>query len=302
MIPDWDTNCVFVSALLPARHPLLWEELVRALDQNHVEHHLLQATRDIWVRDFMPVQVAAGHFVLFRYQPDYLLGDEGLITPEDARRAIPHHDDLRASRINLDGGNLVAALKRVVLTDKVYKENPEFGRPALREELAAVLQAECLVVPKEPYDVIGHADGVVRFLDEDRVVVNDYRDIDPGYGERLETALCRQGLVVEHLPHFRVEEEHDGIPSAAGNYVNYLRVGRLVIVPAYGVTQDDLACKTLERLLPEARVVPLRCEGLAREGGVFNCVTWTICASSKGSEQESVDPLSGTGEKSHVTA
>jgi agmatine deiminase len=276
MAPDWQANLVHFSDLLPARYPGLWRRLAAIFDAAGVEHRLLQGTRDIWVRDFMPVQVEAGNFVLFRYQPGYLRGREHLTTPDEARKAAVPGDRLRTSGINLDGGNVVEDSGKVLLTDKVYTENRGHERPLLRAELAEVLCAEVVVVPKEPYDVIGHADGVVRFIDEDRVVVNDYTEIEPACGRRLEAALRRRGLALERLPHFRTDEVVDGIPSAAGNYVNFLRVGRLVVVPAYGVPQDDLACRTLERLLPGAIVVPLRCEGLAREGGVLNCVAWVV--------------------------
>jgi agmatine deiminase len=276
MIPDWQTTFVYFSALLLARHPALWEGLVRVLDEAGVGHRLLEGTRDVWVRDFMPVQAATADFVLFRYRPDYLLAHDLLVTPDTVRSMAPRGGRLRTCDINLDGGNVVASVNRVILTDKVFQENPRYGRTALQAELARVLRAECVLVPREPGDAIGHADGVVRFLDEGRVVVNDYREAEPSYGRRLEAALRHRGLAVERLPHFRTDEVVDGIPSAAGNYANFLRVGRLVVVPAYGVRQDDLACRTLEKLLPEATIVPLRCEGLAREGGVLNCVAWTI--------------------------
>lgn len=276
MIADWDTDTVHFSSLLPDRHPALWSRLVAILDAAGIPHGLIEGTRDIWVRDFMPVQVAADEFVLFDYQPDYLRGHGHLVAPDEARSKVPPGGRLRRCEINLDGGNVVARGGLAILTDEVYKENPGRERSVLRAELAEVLRTGVVVVPKEPYDVIGHADGVVRFVGDGAVVVNDYREVDNGYGERLEAALCRHGLHVERLPHFRVEEQHDGIPSAVGNYVNFLRVGRLVVVPAYGVPKDDLACRTLERLLPGASGVPLRCEGLAREGGVLNCVAWTI--------------------------
>lgn len=288
MITDWQTDSVHFSALLPARHPDLWSRLVAVLDAAGVPHRLIEGTRDIWVRDFMPVQAAAAEFVLFHYGPDYLCGHEHLVTPDEARRQVPPGGKLRRCDINLDGGNVVASTKLAILTDKVYKENPGQDRNRLLAELAEVLRAGVVVVPKEPYDVIGHADGVVRFVEEGVVVVNDFSEVDPGYGGRLETTLRRHGLAVELLPHFRVEEEDDGIPSAVGNYVNFLRVGRLVVVPVYGVPQDDLACKTLERLLPRASVVPLRCEGLAREGGVLNCVAWTTRSPESGPVTDSV--------------
>ncbi len=278
MIPDWQTDIVHFSDLLPARHPDLWSRLVAVLDAAGVSYGLIVGTRDIWARDYMPVQVADGEFVLFDYRPDYLRGHEHLVTPDEARCHIPPRSMVRRCGINLDGGNVITDGTLTLLTDKVYRENPGHDRGRLRRELAEVLQAEVVVVPKEPYDVIGHADGVVRFIEDGVVAVNYYREVDPGYGGRLEAALRQHGLAVERLPYAPTGEEHDGIPSAAGCYANYLRIGRLVVVPAYGLPQDDLACRTLERLLPTATVVPLRCEGLARDGGVLNCVAWTIRA------------------------
>lgn len=224
----------------------------------------------------MPVQVTQDDFVLFDYRPNYLCGHEHLVTPDEARSLVPPDGRLRRCDINLDGGNVVAGVGKVIVTDKVYKENPGRERSVLRDQLAEVLRAEVAVVPREPYDVIGHADGVVRFVEEGVVVANDYNEVDPRYGVRLEAALRRHGLAVERLPCFRFDESHEGIPSAVGNFANFLRIGTQVIVPAYGIPQDDLACRVLDRLLPGATVVPLRCEGLAREGGVLNCVAWTI--------------------------
>jgi agmatine deiminase len=274
MVPDWQTELVYFSGLLPARHPELWSRLIAILDAASVGHRLIKGTRDIWARDYMPVQAAVGDFVLFRYRPDYLRGHEDLVTPDEVRGAVPH-GRIRTCDINMDGGNVVASSDKAILTDKVYKENPGLEGPALREELARVLRAECIVIPKEPYDVIGHSDGVVRFLNEGVVVVSDYTEVDPSYGRRLEAALRRHGLIAERLPYFQTAAEYDGIPSAMGCYVNFLRVGRLVVVPAFGVPRDDLACRALERLVPGATVVPVRCEGLAREGGVLNCIAWT---------------------------
>ncbi len=275
MIPDWQTDRVYFSALLPTRHPDLWSRLTTVLKTAGVGYRLLEGTRDVWVRDFMPVQTGTGEFVLFRYRPDYLAGRPDLTTPDAVRGAVPL-GTIRACGLNLDGGNVVADDSTAVLMDKVYRENPNRPRSALRAELARLLRAEVVVLPREPGDVIGHADGVVRFVADGLAVVNDYRASAPGYGARLEAALRRLGLELERLPYLAVDEAQEGIPSAVGNYVNFLRIGRLVLVPAYGAPQDDPACRTLERLLPGASVVPVRCEGLAGDGGVLNCVAWCV--------------------------
>ncbi len=68
------------------------------------------------------------------------------------------------------------------MTDKVVRENPGIGRSELLGMLRGLLRVEDLIViPSEPYDVLGHADGVVRFLDEGNVVINDYSKLNPSY-------------------------------------------------------------------------------------------------------------------------
>jgi len=49
----------------------------------------------------------------------------------------------------------------------------------------------------------------------------------------------------------------------------------LVICPGYGVAEDDVALKTLQRLLPRATVVSLECTEVAKRAAFWNCVSWT---------------------------
>ena len=283
MIPDWKTNRVYFSSLMPGRYPKLWEQLSEILRRHGIPTRLIQETRDIWAKDYCPVQVEPEQFVRFRYYPDYLRdGGKHLVTPGTVSRQFEDLGTCRRSTIVLDGGNVVVAKHRVILTEKIYRENPRYERSRLRSKLAECCQVDhCIVVPKEAGDAIGHSDGVVRFLDEDLVVVNDYSRVDPAYGKRLCGVLAKEGLRIEKLPHFREDRMVDGIPSAVGNYVNFFRVGNLIVVPAYKARQDDRACKSLERLCPKATVVPLFCKNLARAGGVLNCIAYTAYASAR---------------------
>jgi agmatine deiminase len=73
------------------------------------------------------------------------------------------------------------------------------------------------------------------------------------------------------------EKNDDEISSAVGNYVNYLRLGSLVLLPTYGCHDDEKATATLERVLPKgSAIIPIRSSKLANEGGVLNCVSWTV--------------------------
>ena len=73
MIKESLCNRVYFSALLPEACPVTYKGLVEVLDRHGVPHSLLEGTRDIWCRDYMPVQMTDHEFVSFDYHPDYLL-------------------------------------------------------------------------------------------------------------------------------------------------------------------------------------------------------------------------------------
>lgn len=279
MIADWDTDRLFLSDRLENAFPALFASLRSTLTD--VTIGIIPGTFDIWCRDYMPVQLAKSSFCQFVYQPDYLRDYPHLITPPDSCR-LSFMQDYRQEPIVLDGGNVVASRTRVILTDKIYEENPAIERPGLRSRLEEIFQAECIIIPKEPYDSVGHSDGVVRFIAEDRVLVNDYSGVDPGYGTRLRNLLETKGLEVDTLPMFQEmgRRQPDDLDSAVGLYINYLRVGDVVVVPGYSRTEDEAALEKVRQVMPNARVYQLPCRSLAEEGGVLNCVSWTIKAMS----------------------
>jgi agmatine deiminase len=277
MIPDWETNRVCFSRLLPDRHPGLWTHLTEILRRHRIPITLLENTRDIWARDYCPIQVGQSRYIKFRYQPDYLRGRyKRLITGDRICKQIPGRSSCQRSRIVLDGGNVVAAKRRVILTDKVFRENPDWDKAKLQAELQRLLETDCLLIPQAPDDpIIGHADGVARFLTEDLVVINDYRRVASEYGRRIRKMLSQRGITVEQMPYFYENRKVEGIDSAVGNYVNFLRIGKLILVPAYNTRHDDRACATLQRLCSQAIVIPVSCKELARTGGVLNCIAAT---------------------------
>jgi agmatine deiminase len=277
VIPDWQTNAVYFAASLPGRLPAFWERLRPVLVAHGIVPRLLDGTRDIWLRDFLPVQVREDHFVKFRYDPDYLKRFDHLRTGDEVCELLSCKPFTHRSDLCIDGGNVVAASGRVILTDKVYRENAGLSRERLRQCLQRTLETEALIiVPKEPGDIFGHSDGMVRFLDEDLVVMSDYAGVDPGFGRRLRRILERHHLRVEFLPYRIDPKVSDGVASAVGNYVNFLALRGLVLVPAYGLPEDEEARTILRRLLPGHQVVSLDCTELAERGGVLHCCSWTL--------------------------
>lgn len=98
--------------------------LTAALGTHNIPYRFLPNTKDIWVRDFMPVRTRSGKLVSFRYEPSYLRDCPALRT--DFRRDIAPQLALTPlyADINLDGGNVVFSPSgaRVLISDRVFSE------------------------------------------------------------------------------------------------------------------------------------------------------------------------------------
>ena len=208
---------------------------------------MLAGTRDLWCRDFMPVPAGLdGSFVLFHYAPDYLRGRcRGLIT--DARpllAAVPEIRICEPSDIVLDGGGVVRGHGRAIVTDKVFRENPRRSRAELTEELRRLLRVDSLIViPTEPGGVVGHADGIARLAADGTALIHDHADVAPAYGRRLRRALESAGLRAAEVPYRPWTGGCRGVPPTTGNYLNFLRVRGLLVVPANGYPEDEEALR-----------------------------------------------------------
>ena len=278
MLAEWETNTVLIADHLRKRYP----EMVRQLESIFTEHQIpliaVSGLADIWIRDAAPVQVDDRRFTQFCYRPDYLRKNHRhLITRPAVFRKLEFVGRPTKSQLIIDGGNIVGTGSVAVLTDKVLKENPRWNRNELSENLRKLLQVEnVFFVPREPYDYVGHTDAMLRFLTYEQVILNDYSLNEPRFAERLEKVLTANGIRFTRIPYMPEHKVRDGIPSAVGNYANYLRVENLVVVPAYELPEDEIARGILANLLPQCCVVSLPCRDLAEQGGVINCATWTI--------------------------
>jgi agmatine deiminase len=278
MIADHETNVVFVADTLERRFPAVYGGLKTILSEHGILFRTIPGTRDVWCRDYMPVQVAEDRFVQFRYAPDYLTGKYRHLRADGLIGAgLPFMRNCELSEIVLDGGNLVKWSNKVILTDKILKENVNWKVNSLLAELERLLDVrQVILIPGEPGDKTGHADGVVRFVNDGKVIVNDYGRVDRSYRKKLLRSLEKSGLEVTEVPYRPAPELLDGIPSAVGNYINFLQVGSAIVAPKYVIPEDVLAHEKLIMAFQRSKLIGLECRELATYGGVLNCSTWTF--------------------------
>lgn len=262
---------LYFSSLLKTnpQYLLSAENLFSALSDSGEEFALFDGARDIWARDYMPVKTKSGKYISFRYEPSYLAADLQLRTDFKADIAPHFALPITYSDINLDGGNVVfsPSKTKAVITDRVFSENPEYDKNALLTELENLLEAEIIIIPSLISDMTGHADGVVRFIDEDTAIGNA-SPYKTGYEYRVKTALKERGISVVDFPYF----DSAGI-SAVGSYPNFLETDKHIFLPIFGSVQDETALKCAREIFNK-KIIPVNIKGIAEEGGGLNCISW----------------------------
>jgi agmatine deiminase len=156
---------------------------------------------------------------------------------------------------------------RVLISDRVFSENPEYPSAALVHELSELLEAEVLIIPSLKSDMTGHADGMARFLDDRTVLCN--RPLSScGFEQQVKRAVQDCGLDAVDFPFVPT-----GRVSAVGCYLNYLETERVVFLPVFGIEQDAEA-ETSVRQLFSKEIVPVNIREIAQQGGCLNCISW----------------------------
>lgn len=228
----------------------------------------------------MPVQTPSGKLIQFKYDPSYLKDAEY----SDSRSDVRHIDKVNGinpvfSNINLDGGNVVMCGNKAIITDRIFTENPDREKEKLINELSTLLECEIIIIPayKPEYDFTGHADGMIRFVDGNTVLVNNLDQDFKYMKEAIVKALDKANLKYINFPWFehKIKDNND---HAIGIYLNYLEVGNLIVMPVFGVpgNRDEEALSKLKAVFPNKIIETIDYNDVALTGGILNCTTWVI--------------------------
>ena len=272
MICNYQTNKVYLAEGIKG-YPKVAENLLYALYKEGIETEYLphsKSKKHVWARDYMPIQLEEGRFLKYVYRPDYLKNDKDYI-PNYAGMIRKLGLNCKPTSLVIDGGNVVKWDDAVIMTDKVLKENPGYDEYGLRFRLEELFETDVVFIPWDRYEMFGHADGMVRFIDRRTVLLNNYLDFDRSLRERIIRALDG---------HFEVKELQYDTPRCSKYswaYLSFLQVAGRIFVPGLGIAEDRLAVQQIQRFYPEHKVMLVPdCLELVRDGGALNCVTWNI--------------------------
>lgn len=276
MITDSETNLLYLADCLPQKYPSFAENLLQLLNSNSIVSRFLPKTKDIWAVDYMPVQLGIDSFVNFTYTPDYLNTRARLKTISDVAQILQATGiSAKQSDIVLDGGNVIKSKDQVILCDKIFRENPHYSERMLIKKLKEIFQVNKIIfLPTQKSDFTGHADGMVRFVNDQTVFINKYAAIDREFYRAVLIALSNAGLKIIELPYNPYQNSSND--DATGIYMNYLEMEGLIIVPTFDIAEDEAAVQILEQLFPDHKILTLNSSDIAKKGGILNCISWNI--------------------------
>jgi agmatine deiminase len=189
----------------------------------------------------------------------------------------------------LEGGALESDGMGTLLTTSECllspERNPQYSREEIEKYLKAHLGLSRILWLDHGYlagdDTDSHIDTLARFCTPE--VIAYVKCDDPTDEHYTALAAMKQQLKsfrqVDGKPYQLVplpwpdacfDEDGNRLPAT---YANFLFVNNAVLVPTYGVAQDEAALKVFESIFPKLKVVGLDCRVLIEQHGSLHCIS-----------------------------
>lgn len=193
---------------------------------------------------------------------------------------------LKTVDIILEGGGIESDGEGIILTTAECMLNPNRNKHLSKEETNAILKEEFgateILYLNHGYlagdDTDSHVDTLARIISKDAIMYVKCENIyDEHYKElklmeeELEAISKEHGFKLIALPmSSAVYYDDERLPAT---YANFLFVNGAVLVPVYGVREDEEALKIFRETFPEREIVAIDCSVLIRQHGSLHCVT-----------------------------
>ncbi|SFR48445.1 agmatine deiminase [Marinobacter daqiaonensis] len=295
----------FEHLLISCEHVFRAEELQRELNawagqqQLPGRAHCVPApANDTWARDHGPIAVSTEDGIRLL---DFRFNAWGGKFPWEKDNALNRHlanagcfgdIPLEAVDFILEGGSLESDGEGTLLVTSeclmTPSRNPDHDRSAIETILGETLGATRVLWLNHGYlagdDTDSHIDTLARFCNPDHICYVRCDDPEDEHFPALsameeELAQFRQAdgspyrLTPLPWPDAIYGEEGERLPAT---YANFLIINGAVLVPVYGVPQDEAALAIFRDLFPLREIISVPCRPLIEQHGSLHCVTMQL--------------------------
>lgn len=260
------------------------------IDINRVDF-VIAKTDDVWSRDTGPM------FVMDKrgktYVADFAFDGWGGKMPYYNDNKIPQaaaaargYPILTISGFVLEGGSVELDGNGTAMLNKSSvvstARNPGLNVQQAEEYLTRYLGATNFIwlegiVGEDITDA--HIDGTARFFNDTTILTmkeEDFFDLYEGVVEsdydKLLTAKNARGEPYKIIELPMTSKNVEGL-DYKGSYLNYYVGNKVVLLPVYGDSNDDIAAAILSELYAGRDIVPVNVTALYQYGGMLHCIT-----------------------------
>lgn len=270
---------------------------VFAKDHNTKLFAYLIEADDTWARDHGPIGIIENgqtkllDFTFNAWGGKFASSKDDLITKRLHAQGAFGSTPLESIPFILEGGSIesdgegsLLTTEHCLLTDT---RNAALSKQDIEQTLKMRLGAEQVLWLSEGYlrgdDTDAHIDTLARFCPENRICYmscNNPEDEHYAPLQAMENELRAmknargEPYTLEALP-FPEPIYSDGRRLSA-TYANFLITNQSVLVPVYGVTEDEEALAVINRCFPEREIVPINCRTLIEQNGSLHCITMQL--------------------------
>lgn len=273
---DNETNKVYFSSWLTSkRYSKIFKDIQSSLIKHSIDYDLLYNTNDIWARDYMPIQRKDNTYIFYKYTPDYLKNQTIYQTNPKEVDIFVQPNDFLFEEIDLiiDGGNIIRANDKIIITDKIFKENSMISKHKIIDTLLNIFEINnVIIIPQQPEDITGHSDGMIRFVDNNTILLNDFSLESKAYNNALTKSIKNHNLEI-----IRVQYSSDFFKNKDwGAYLNYMQIGNTLLLPIYNIKEDERIYDFFTSIFINHNIETIDSNFIINGGGALNCISWNI--------------------------
>ena len=252
-------------------------------------------TNDSWARDHAPITVFENDKPLLL---DFMFNGWGLkfaanfdnqITSKMVEKGVFHAIKVEKMGLVLEGGGIESdGIGTLMTTSECLlspNRNPHLSKKQIENQLKKRLGVSRVLWLNHGYlagdDTDSHIDTLARFCNTETICYVQCTDENDEHFTALQAmeAELQAFRTVQGKPYTLValpmtdpifDETGQRLPAT---YANFLIINEAVLVPIYGVPQDEKALDILRGCFPMRKIIGLDCRALIEQHGSLHCVT-----------------------------
>lgn len=273
--------------------------LVVCYDINAVKKHFQEnknlffieyETDDTWARDCSALCVEENlkvellDFTFDGWGGKFEASKDNAMTKNINKDITTHDFILEGGAVESNGTDTILTTSQCMLNKN---RNAEFDSLQITKKLNSFFGATKVLYLNHGYlagdDTDSHIDTLVRFINEDTIMYVKCKDENDEHFSEL-------GLMEKELQEMAKENHYKLIPlpmtdavyydneRLPATYANFLFVNGAVLVPTYGVQQDEEALAIFRDTFKDRNIVEIDCSVLIRQHGSLHCVTMNFAS------------------------